>query len=103
MFLFTSIINFKKKRESPNIEDWNDPIQNYFCLFCKESFENEDDILSHMIKDHKYDLKSNLTKFNLSFYNQVKLINYMRQQVLEMFFFIIFEKRAINILYQFIL
>ena len=69
------------KKDSPSIEDWNDPIQTYFCLFCENSFENEDDILSHMMKYHKFDLKKYLSENNLSFYNQVKLINYIRQQM----------------------
>jgi hypothetical protein len=65
-----------------SIEDWNDPVQTYFCLFCDDAFETEDEILNHMISQHKYDLKSIISQMKLSFYNQVKLINYIRRQVL---------------------
>ncbi len=64
-----------------SLEDWNDPIQEYFCLFCDKSFENESDILNHMNDLHRFDFKSNILNNDLSFYEQVKLINYIRRQV----------------------
>lgn len=67
--------------EQNSIDDWNDdPGLCLFCLFCDEYFDSEDDILSHMINKHGFDLKSAISEKNLSFYNQVKLINYIRRQ-----------------------
>ncbi|RNA31813.1 zinc finger protein 277-like [Brachionus plicatilis] len=66
------------QERNPSLEDWNDPVQTYCCLFCDESFEDETEIVDHMNLGHKFDLKS--TQF-LSFYNQIKLINYIRRQV----------------------
>ncbi len=64
-----------------SIEDWNDdPGYCLFCLFCDECFEKEEDILSHMLCGHGFDFKSAICSRNLSFYNQVKLINYIRRQ-----------------------
>lgn len=65
-----------------SLEDWNDPVQEYFCLFCDKSFENETEILNHMNDSHKFDFRSNILKNDLSFYEQVKMINYIRRQVL---------------------
>ncbi|CAF0704556.1 unnamed protein product [Brachionus calyciflorus] len=71
--------DYKRNSPEPNpsIEDWNDPVQTYYCLFCDEQFEDEDGIMGHMNLKHNFDLKS--IDF-LSFYNQVKLINYIRRQ-----------------------
>ena len=63
------------------IEDWNDPAEEYFCLFCDKSFKNESHILDHMDDVHKFNFKSNILMVNLSFYEQVKIINYIRRQV----------------------
>ena len=67
--------------DEKEIEDWNDPIQTYFCLFCDNSCEDDQEILDHMINQHQFDLRAINTNNNLSFYNQVKLINYIRRQV----------------------
>ncbi len=67
--------------EKETIEDWNDPVQTYFCLFCDNSFEDDQEILSHMIKEHLFDLKLISSSNQLSFYNQIKLVNYIRRQV----------------------
>ena len=63
------------------IDDWNDdPGLCLYCLFCDDCFEKEDGILDHMLSKHDFDLKSIITNRNLSFYNQIKLINYIRRQ-----------------------
>jgi hypothetical protein len=81
VFLFNEQILLNLKRKSPSIEDWNDVVQTYFCLFCDKSFEIEDEIINHMIETHKFDLKAIMTQNELSFYSQVKFVNYIRQQV----------------------
>lgn len=67
--------------DDDEINDWDDPIQTYFCLFCDDSFENDEHILEHMIKKHQFDLIQISESQKLSFYNQVKLINYIRRKV----------------------
>lgn len=70
-----------QEQDNVAIEDWNDdPGLSLFCLFCDDCFEKEDDILTHMLAEHCFDLKAIITERNLSFYNQVKLINYIRRQ-----------------------
>jgi hypothetical protein len=67
------------------IEDWIEPSSkeySYYCLFCDNvSFDEEDQILEHLIDKHDFDLKKVFKQNNLSFYSQVKLINYIRRQV----------------------
>merc|ERR1719468_424217 len=67
--------------DSETIEDWTDPVQTYYCLFCDNSFENENEIFDHMINKHQFDLNEINSSNQLSFYNQVKLVNYIRRQV----------------------
>ncbi|CAM1154482.1 ZNF277 (predicted) [Pycnogonum litorale] len=63
-------------------DDWksNDDIGS-FCLFCKYSTSDIDDLQAHLLNKHKFDLMQIKEKMNLDFYLKVKLINYIRRQV----------------------
>lgn len=72
----------------PSLEDWNDdPAQLFVCLFCEKSFEKEDLILNHMQQEHDFNFKSIITSEGLSFYDQVKILNFIRRQVNQDKFF----------------
>ena len=69
-------------RQIPSLEDWNDESDQVFvCLFCEKSFETEDTIINHMNEMHDFNFKSIITSNNLSFYDQVKILNFIRRQV----------------------
>ncbi len=72
-----------------SLEDWNDPVQEYFCLFCDKSFDKEPDILDHLLNEHRFDFKASIL-MNNSFHDQVKLINYIRRQVVKIKVFLCF-------------
>lgn len=67
---------------SEQLDDWTDPVQNYYCLFCDKSYDNEEEIISHMNSTHGFDFRTKICQNgDLSFHGQVKLINYIRRQV----------------------
>ncbi len=67
--------------QDSSIEEWNEPAQTYFCLFCDDAFDEEKEILEHMSEAHSFDLIATNADHKLSFYQQVKLLNYIRRQV----------------------
>lgn len=85
---FWQDIKSEKDNEDSNpeqpetIEDWNDPVQTFYCLFCTQSYDGEEEIIQHMNSKHEFDFRRLISdNAELSFYNQVKLINYIRRQV----------------------
>ncbi|KAK9506151.1 hypothetical protein O3M35_008138 [Rhynocoris fuscipes] len=60
--------------------DWEDEIQQpIVCLFCELSFPSWPAILSHMKNQHSFNYEEH--SLALDFYEQVKLVNYIRRQV----------------------
>ncbi|XP_039293775.1 zinc finger protein 277 [Nilaparvata lugens] len=63
--------------------DWSDWIEDsncsITCLLCRDNFTSFDDTVNHMKLHHKFDYSSNTKE--LSFYQQVKLVNFIRRQV----------------------
>ncbi|XP_061532937.1 zinc finger protein 277 isoform X2 [Phycodurus eques] len=51
------------------------------CLFCDLRRDTADDIYAHMKKVHDFDLQHLRAELNLSFYQQVKLVNFIRRQI----------------------
>ncbi|XP_037622305.1 zinc finger protein 277 [Sebastes umbrosus] len=65
-------------------DDWSDwqahPVS-AVCLFCDHQSETMDQIYTHMKESHGFDLHSLRTELNLRFYQQVKLVNFIRRQI----------------------
>lgn len=51
------------------------------CLFCDCSSADTNEILTHMTIVHGFDLRRLASDHSLTFYQQIKLINYMRRQI----------------------
>ncbi|KAG4302480.1 hypothetical protein PCK1_001316 [Pneumocystis canis] len=51
------------------------------CLFCCATFDVTQQVYEHCKEDHAFDLPSLQCKFKFDFYNTVRLINYIRDQV----------------------
>lgn len=52
------------------------------CLYCQFSSSNADKLRLHMQELHDFDLQELKLRLNLDFYQQVKLVNYIRRQVI---------------------
>ncbi|XP_069570571.1 zinc finger protein 277 [Brachyistius frenatus] len=65
-------------------DDWSDwqahPVC-AVCLFCDHQSETMDHIYTHMKEVHGFDLHHLKTELNLKFYQQVKLVNFIRRQI----------------------
>ncbi|KAM4619198.1 zinc finger protein 277 [Polymixia lowei] len=65
-------------------DDWSDwqahPVC-AVCLFCEQQSETMDKIYRHMEEAHGFDLHRLKTELNLRFYQQVKLVNYIRREI----------------------
>ncbi|XP_077981074.1 zinc finger protein 277-like [Glandiceps talaboti] len=68
-------------------EDWSDWEENTgaaaYCLFCDFNASTIDTLESHMKETHCFDLIKVKDTLDLNFYQQVKLINYIRRQVYQ--------------------
>ncbi|KAK0140423.1 Zinc finger protein 277 [Merluccius polli] len=67
-----------------NDDDWSDwqahPVC-AVCLFCEQQSETMDKMYSHMQEVHGFHLHQLKTQLNLKFYQQVKLVNYIRREL----------------------
>uniref|UniRef100_A0A8C6S679 Zinc finger protein 277 n=1 Tax=Neogobius melanostomus TaxID=47308 RepID=A0A8C6S679_9GOBI len=65
-------------------DDWSDwqahPVS-AVCLFCEHQSETMDQIYTHMKDVHGFDLHKLRLELNLHFYQQVKLVNFIRRQI----------------------
>ncbi|KAG9342288.1 hypothetical protein JZ751_016790 [Albula glossodonta] len=65
-------------------DDWSDwqahPVQ-AVCLFCEHQSETMDKIYAHMQESHGFDLHKLKETLDLRFYQQVKLVNYIRREI----------------------
>ncbi|KAJ8249787.1 hypothetical protein COCON_G00230030 [Conger conger] len=65
-------------------DDWSDwqahPVR-VVCLFCEHQSETMDKIYAHMQESHGFDLQKLKAELDLRFYQQVKLVNYIRREV----------------------
>ncbi|KAL3234185.1 hypothetical protein MRX96_022622 [Rhipicephalus microplus] len=64
-----------------DIEDWEDEAEEtrFICLICSEAYASIQSITGHMKDIHKFDFMK--IRERLGFYQQVKVINYIRKQV----------------------
>ncbi|XP_054582217.1 zinc finger protein 277 isoform X4 [Eptesicus fuscus] len=65
-------------------EDWSDweerPVS-AVCLFCEKQAETTEQLCAHMEEAHGFDLLKTKAELGLNFYEQVKLVNFIRRQV----------------------
>ncbi|XP_041795080.1 zinc finger protein 277 isoform X2 [Chelmon rostratus] len=65
-------------------DDWSDwrahPVS-AVCLFCDHQSETMDQMYTHMKEAHGFDLHQLKTELNLRFYQQVKLVNFIRREI----------------------
>lgn len=60
---------------------WYEEMQKAVCFFCNSSYDKPEKVYSHMKEDHEFDFVLLQQEMQLSFYQQVKLINYVRRQI----------------------
>ncbi|XP_036376116.1 zinc finger protein 277 [Megalops cyprinoides] len=65
-------------------DDWSDwqahPVH-AVCLFCEHQSETMDKIYAHMQETHGFDFHKLKAELDLKFYQQVKLVNYIRREI----------------------
>ncbi|XP_026032612.1 zinc finger protein 277-like [Astatotilapia calliptera] len=61
--------------------DWQAHPVSAVCLFCDHQSETLEQIYAHMKEAHGFDLHLLKTELNLKFYQQVKLVNFIRRQI----------------------
>lgn len=61
--------------------DWKEESQNVTCLFCADKQKNYSALKKHMLQTHSFDLEESLA--NRSFYERIKIINFIRRQMLN--------------------
>ncbi|KAK2163112.1 hypothetical protein LSH36_85g01007 [Paralvinella palmiformis] len=61
--------------------EWQEPGAQTVCLFCEMISDDTDKIIQHMKETHKFDLPQIRKDLQLTFYQQVKLINYIRREI----------------------
>ncbi|XP_072519560.1 zinc finger protein 277 [Salminus brasiliensis] len=69
------------EEEDDDWSDWQAHPVCAVCLFCEQQEETMEKIYTHMQKDHEFDLHKLKTDLNLKFYQQVKLVNYIRREL----------------------
>ena len=61
--------------------DWRGNLSGAVCLFCPATYTDFSDILAHMSIVHEFDYRALKDQMKLNFYQQIKLINYIRRQI----------------------
>ena len=65
--------------------DWRKYLPGFVCLFCPAIYSNcgngPNDLFTHMQSVHGFDFIEIKNRMKLSFYQQVKLVNYIRRQI----------------------
>ncbi|XP_053174879.1 zinc finger protein 277 [Scomber japonicus] len=67
--------------EDDDWSDWQAHPVSAVCLFCDHQSETMEQIYTHMKETHDFDLHKLRMELNLRFYQQVKLVNYIRRQI----------------------
>ncbi|XP_056138322.1 zinc finger protein 277 [Lampris incognitus] len=67
--------------EEDDWSDWQSHPMCAVCLFCEQQSETMDKMYMHMKEAHGFDLHTLKTDLNLKFYQQVKLVNYIRREL----------------------
>ncbi|CAG8609906.1 6631_t:CDS:2, partial [Dentiscutata erythropus] len=64
-------------------DDWEEETQDSKCLFCKDLFNATNELFQHCKERHGFDFQTLRTELKLDFYQSIRLINYIRNQVLN--------------------
>ncbi|XP_054632693.1 zinc finger protein 277 [Dunckerocampus dactyliophorus] len=67
--------------EDDDWSDWRSHPVSVVCLFCDHQSETMEQIYTHMKEIHGFDLHQLRAQLNLRFYQQVKLVNFIRRQI----------------------
>uniref|UniRef100_UPI0037E71ACA zinc finger protein 277 isoform X1 n=1 Tax=Semicossyphus pulcher TaxID=241346 RepID=UPI0037E71ACA len=67
--------------EDDDWSDWQAHPVSAVCLFCDHQSETMEQIYTHLKDIHGFDLHKLRTELNLRFYQQVKLVNFIRRQI----------------------
>uniref|UniRef100_A0A665W035 Zinc finger protein 277 n=1 Tax=Echeneis naucrates TaxID=173247 RepID=A0A665W035_ECHNA len=67
--------------EDDDWSDWQAHPVSAVCLFCDHQSDTMDQIYTHMKEGHGFDLLMLRTELGLRFYQQVKLVNFIRRQI----------------------
>lgn len=77
--------NERKRKDSAEDEpcdwsDWQEALTiSIVCLICEDTFNSWESVIKHMKDEHNFDYESNAV--DMDFYEQVKLVNYIRRQL----------------------
>ncbi|XP_047352876.1 zinc finger protein 277 isoform X1 [Vespa velutina] len=72
-------LSSESEDEELSWSDWNDESISIFCLFCNHSDKDFPTILQHIKERHNFDFKE--ASKDLTFYQKVKLVNYIRGRI----------------------
>ncbi|XP_035726284.1 uncharacterized protein LOC118443424 isoform X2 [Vespa mandarinia] len=72
-------LSSESEDEELSWSDWNDESISIFCLFCNHSDKDFPTILQHIKEQHNFDFKE--VSKDLTFYQKVKLVNYIRGRI----------------------
>ncbi|KAM6152916.1 zinc finger protein 277 [Erethizon dorsatum] len=61
--------------------DWEEHPASAVCLFCEKQAETIEKLCVHMEDAHEFDLPKIKSELGLNFYQQVKLVNFIRRQI----------------------
>jgi len=61
--------------------DWRGNLSGAVCLFCPANYTEFSDLLKHMNIVHEFDYENLKSQLSLNFYQQIKLINFIRRQM----------------------
>ncbi|KAF0524841.1 S-adenosyl-L-methionine-dependent methyltransferase [Gigaspora margarita] len=64
-------------------DDWEEETQDSKCLFCKDLFNVTTELFQHCKERHGFDFQALRVELKLDFYQSIRLINYIRNQVLN--------------------
>ncbi|KAK6625145.1 hypothetical protein RUM43_005436 [Polyplax serrata] len=67
------------REEGSDWSDWQEEPSPIVCLFCPFTCGEWDDVISHMLMQHKFCYSTTMGKLN--FYEQVKVVNYIRREI----------------------
>ncbi|XP_076877746.1 zinc finger protein 277 [Brachyhypopomus gauderio] len=68
-------------QEDDDWSDWRARPVCAVCLFCEQQEETMEKIYTHMQEAHEFDFHKLKTNLSLRFYQQVKLVNYIRREL----------------------
>ncbi|KAK2583997.1 hypothetical protein KPH14_006456 [Odynerus spinipes] len=72
-------LSSESEDEESSWSDWNDESISILCLFCKHTDKDFVAILQHIKEKHNFDFEK--ASKDLTFYQKVKLVNYIRRQI----------------------